>query len=150
MPKFILHYIPEDTGAYKIVTAAELSGVELSLLKSGMSMYIWVLLLRYDCSIIFPRETYAIGNYTSITVTLLMNKCRIPFASCSNSTSKVSLVSVYKSRHQHVCKVYRIYGEGINITSYIFNSNIRLPAAPGCQLVQLLWLRPRLRLDVGC
>jgi len=34
----------------------------------------------YDCSIIFPRESYAIGNYTSITVTLLMNKCRIPFA----------------------------------------------------------------------
>ena len=37
--------------------------------------------MGYDCSIILPRETYAIGNYTSITVTLLMNKYRIPLAS---------------------------------------------------------------------
>ena len=76
--------------------------------KLSHSVVMRLLRMWYDCSIIFPRETYAIGNYTSITVTLLMNKCRILFASCSNSTSKFSLVSVYKSRHQHVCKVYRI------------------------------------------
>ena len=56
----------------------------------------------YDCSIIFPRETYATGNYTSIAVTLLMNKYRIRFASCSNSTSKFSLFNVYKTRHQQI------------------------------------------------
>jgi len=31
----------------------------------------------YDCSIIFPRESYAIGNYTSITVTLLKLTAKI-------------------------------------------------------------------------
>ena len=60
----------------------------------------------YDCSIILPRETYAIGNYTSIAVTLLMNKYRIRFASCSNSTSKFSLVNVYKTHHQHISIEY--------------------------------------------
>jgi len=42
MPILLLHYLSEDTGACKIVIAAELSGVALSLLKvreSGMILY---------------------------------------------------------------------------------------------------------------